>query len=85
MSDAAVVYLRCNSTMDNTNGIDRAEGSKTNVYCAESCRFKEAFAFYGHKAYSGDSSICRAAFYEEVISMKGGGFVLQAEPGREES
>jgi len=31
MSEDNIVYLRCNSNMENTNGINRNEGTKTNV------------------------------------------------------
>jgi len=41
LTDDKLVLLRCSSNLTNTNEINKSFNSKTKVYCAESCQFKE--------------------------------------------
>jgi len=77
LADEKLVLLKCSSNLTNTIGIDKQLNAKTKVFCAEGCQFKEKHKFYGDSsAYSGDSSICRTAFYETLIGPAGGEFEL---------
>jgi len=49
ISSDSIIFLKCNSNLVNTSGIISIVEKKTNVYCADSCRFKESFEFYGNK------------------------------------
>jgi len=83
LTDSKLVLLKCSSNLTNTNEIDKKYNSKTKVYCSESCQFKEKYPFYGNDEYSGDSSICRAAFYQDIISDNGGEFEIEVLPGKQ--
>lgn len=48
ISDDKLVLLKCSSNLTNTIGINKKIKSKTKVYCAESCQFKEKYKIYGN-------------------------------------
>jgi len=57
------------------------ENNRITVICEESCQYDVDYSFYGFNIYSEDSSICRSAFYEELIDEDGGMFNIEIVKG----
>eukprot|EP00801_Mesodinium_rubrum_P000570 Mrub_00570.p1 GENE.Mrub_00570~~Mrub_00570.p1 ORF type:complete len:994 (-),score=156.45 Mrub_00570:49-2940(-) len=83
-TDNTKIILKCQNTISNTIGINTKVGSKTMVYCEESCKTYVYNRIYGKdKVYSSDTHICRAAYYEEIIGEDGGFVVIEFGKGKE--
>jgi len=84
LSDSKVIILKCNSNVLNTMGIKTKIDDKTKVFCSHSCKNMSEYEFYGNDIFSGDSSICRSAYYKNIISEDGGEFIIQVLKGEKE-
>jgi len=82
-TDPELVLLNCKSTVLNTLKIIKTIGKVTKVYCAEGCQFKIKYKFWGGPTFSGDSAICRSAFWQGLITEAGGEFELKYQSGEQ--